>query len=98
MVAISMTTCITVPSFKGASGNGGLISLIQPFGWYFGIWLNWRNCKGFVSFDGYGRDEVAGSRWTYPLSDFSRRSGDLDPCADCALEHFVGGGGYDLVC
>lgn len=43
MVAISMTTWRIVPSVSAASGCGGVISLIQPFGEYFGIWLNWRN-------------------------------------------------------
>jgi hypothetical protein len=37
MVLISITTCILVPTSKGAFGMTGAIDLKKPFGWYFGI-------------------------------------------------------------
>lgn len=43
MVATSTTTCSCVPTSSGVLGLGGLISLMKPFGEYFGIWSNWRN-------------------------------------------------------
>ena len=37
MVPTSITTCILVPTSKGAFGMAVLINLKKPFGWYFGI-------------------------------------------------------------
>ena len=42
-------TRIFVPGSRGVSGMVGPMDLKRPFGEYFGIWSNWRNCTRIVS-------------------------------------------------